>query len=214
MHLKGTLVPLPYVLVCADVPVSIPFVRFDQPSLPTQCTVHCGNASFPGSGGEGAAGTVHAQARLCSTSGSYVGTFEWTAGASASAPTRVALPVNGPVRIAAQRSMWGMQTIQAVWESTQRPAEVALVLGVPGVRVQSATVARSPLAHTVLPVGSGSEVRISARRGRIEVVLEADEAGAALVLPCFPGGSGEVSVELVGDRWEREYSTGLPGSYS
>lgn len=195
--LEGTLVPLPLALVSPDVPVPIPFVRFDEPELPTQCSVVCPAATFSAEIPE------DVSPQLCSTSSSSLGTFTWTDDAGIAVPRRTTLPVSGPVRVAVQRNIWGVQTCLTALNWPQRTAEVAFTFPVPSVRVIKATSQGTQLPHTVLPHGGGVEVRVEGGKGNLEIVLEvADDVGVAL--PSFPSANGELMVELAGDGWDSE----------
>jgi hypothetical protein len=207
LSIEGRLVPLPYVLVSPDAPISIPFVRFDSSSLPAQCTVRCPHAVFQDDSSESepqAQDGLGQSGRLFSTAGSCVGTFTWADDAGNVVPRRTSLPVTGPVRVVVQRNIWGVQTVLAALSWPPRAAEVTLTFSVPSVRVVKATSQGASLAHAVLPTDdNGAEVRVAGGRGALELVLEvADDGGVAL--PCFPDGNGDLKVELAGDSWDSE----------
>lgn len=197
--LEGTLVPLPLTLVGPDAPVAIPFIRFDDSSLPTQSAIVCPNASFQ----ESPSPATPASPTLCSTSSIFVGTFTWVDNEGNLVPPRPTVPVTGPIRLAVQRNIWGVQTISTAFDWPPRAAEVALVLPVSTVRVVQATCRGKSLARTVLPRDGSAEVRVAGGRGGVELVLEvADEKGVAL--PVFPGSTGDLQVELAGSGWDSE----------
>lgn len=208
---EGTLVPLPMTLVSPDAPVPIPFFRFDDASLPTECEVKCPEATLVPRVNEEDEDEDESPL-LRDTTASSVGTFTWTdeAGAPLSPlPTR---PVSGAVRVVAKRNIWGLQTISVMLPWPAKAEEVALGLSTPAaaVRVVRASARGTPLPHAIVAREEDgqqlADVRVGRGRGSVELVLEvAEDNGVAL--PSFPGGTGDLRVELSGDGWESESSS-------
>lgn len=202
---EGTLVPLPMTLVSPDAPVSIPFFRFDDASLPTECDVKCAEAILVPRADAGS--DDDDAALLCDTTMSSLGAFMWTDEAGARHAPRATLPVSGTVRVVVKRNIWGLQTVSIMLPWPAKAEEVVVGLSTPAaaVRVVRASARGTPLPHAVHAREEDeralADVRVGRGRGSVELVLEvADDNGVAL--PSFPGGVGEIRVELAGDGWE------------
>lgn len=198
--LEGTLQPMPLTLVSPDTPVQIPFFRFNDASLPLYAKVSCPGAAFverEGDEDDDAPGNSH----TCDTTTDSVGTFVWTDLLGQPLPPREAAPVTGDVRVIAQRSVWGVQTISCKIPWPTRSEEVALFFPAGPARVTRAHARGQPLAHSAIEQEGGTEIRLRGGSGQVDAVFEVvTDQGVAI--PSFPNATGNVEVELVGTGWD------------
>lgn len=203
--LRGVLAPLPLTLVPPETNMEIPFVRFLDPALPTRAAVVCDNATFHLGSSEETSGPEGK--RLCDVWKPSIGTFSW---GDEAISKHDAAAVSGPVKVVAQRNIWGLQTVALAF---QWPIDAhGIKFDLPKsktARVVRATALGRPIARSITEKNDSVQIRLAGGRGVVEVVLEvADAEGVAL--PSFPGATGEIAVELVGPGWDRELQESFP----
>ncbi|GMK57333.1 hypothetical protein CspeluHIS016_0401670 [Cutaneotrichosporon spelunceum] len=201
---EGTLAPLTVTLVSPDARVQIPFFRFEDATLPTECDVKCLGAELAS---QSHADDEEELPSLCSTTEPSVGTFLWTDESGAPLAQHSSVPVSGAVRVNVKRSIWGLQTLSVLSPWPANAEEVRVGVNVPpeAMRVVRASARGTSLPHALhTAVEDGvklAEVRVGRGRDHFELVLEvANDDGVAL--PSLDG-TGELRVELAGDGWDR-----------
>ncbi|KAL1413488.1 hypothetical protein Q8F55_001262 [Vanrija albida] len=209
VRLLGRIVPLNLTLVSPGAPVQIPFVRFDDLSLPTHCTVACPQASFitvEGEPGADTSSTWIAPAsdtpQLCDTTLPSIGVFTWTQDGYP-IPALSPATIQGPVHVAIQRDVWAVQTSTLTFAWPAHAAEVGVWFPGSDVRVIRAASSDAHLPRALLPFpdGPGTEVRVGRGRGSVELVVEV-VSGYTVAVPYFSHGKGDLLIELVRDQWD------------
>lgn len=197
---RGVLAPLPLTLVPPEKDMEIPFVHFVDPSLPTRVAVICDGATFHLAASEEAAGSEGK--RLCEVWKPSIGTFSWGHEAAAKEDAAV---VSGPVKVVAQRNIWGVQTIALAFQWPGEASGIKFDVPTKTARIIRATALGRQIARSITDRGDSVQIRLAGGRGVVEVVLEAVDA-EGVALPSFPGGTGEIAVELVGPGWDSKLS--------
>lgn len=199
---RGVLAPLPLTLVPPETDMKIPFVRFLDPSLPTRAAVICDNATFHAS--EDATGQEGR--RLCDVWKPSIGTFSWGDEALSNQDASV---VSGPVKVVAQRDIWGVQTVALAFQWPIDAHGINFDIPTKMARVVRATALGRQIARSITEKDGAVHIRLAGGRGVVEVVLEVASADG-VALPSFPGATGEIAVELVGPGWDSELRKTLP----
>lgn len=204
---EGSIAPLNLTLVSPGAPVQIPFVRFDDLSFPTRCTVTCPQATFitaETKPDEDKSSASSETPQTCDTTLPSIGVFNWT---QDGLPLPVPSPVtiSGPVHVTIQRSVWAVQTVSTTFAWPANGAEVGARFPGSSVRVVRATSNDTHLPRAVLPLADdlGTEVRVGRGRGSVELVVEV-VSGDAVAIPSFTHGKGDLLVEMVGSEWDSE----------
>ncbi|WOO77106.1 uncharacterized protein LOC62_01G000693 [Vanrija pseudolonga] len=207
---EGSIAPLNLTLVSPGAQVQIPFVRFDDLSFPTKCTVTCPQASFVTNDAKPDQHTSSASSettQTCDATLPSIGVFNWTQdGQPLPVPSPVTIP--GPVQVTIQRNVWAVQTVSSTFAWPANVAEVGARFPGSSVRVVRATSNDTHLPRAVLPLPNdlGTEVRVGRGRGSVELVVEV-VSGDAVAVPSFSHGKGDLLVELVGSEWDNLLSS-------
>lgn len=202
--LRGVLAPLPLTLVPPESNMEVPFVRFLDPSLPTRAAVICDNATFHTS--EEATGQEGR--RLCDIWKPSIGTFSWGDEALSNQDAAV---VSGPVKVVAQRDIWGVQTVALAFQWPIDAHGIKFDVPTKTARIVRATALGRQIARSITEKDGSVQIRLAGGRGVVEVVLEVASA-EGVALPSFPGATGEIAVELVGPGWDSEFRISLPAN--